>query len=102
MIVGGVKVGRNRTVVEHATRRGRNEQAADPASAKRLLRSDTELMAKAVMLFATDTTAVATPVDISAYAFRQNSGEGRHFLLPADEETNFLALRLGAWLQDIG
>jgi excinuclease UvrABC nuclease subunit len=32
---------------------------------------------------------------------RQNSGEGRHFLLPRDEETNFLALRLGAWLRDL-
>src|SRR5262249_14978165 len=33
---------------------------------------------------------------------RQNSGEGRHFLLPRDEESNFLALQLGAWLQQIG
>jgi DNA polymerase III subunit epsilon len=31
---------------------------------------------------------------------RQNSGEGRHFLLPADEEPSFLALRLGAWLRE--
>jgi excinuclease UvrABC nuclease subunit len=31
---------------------------------------------------------------------RRNSGEGRHFLLPADEEPGFLALRLGAWLRD--
>jgi hypothetical protein len=32
---------------------------------------------------------------------RRNSGEGRHFLLPADEEANFLALRLGAWLKGV-
>jgi excinuclease UvrABC nuclease subunit len=32
---------------------------------------------------------------------RQHSGEGRHFLLPADEEANYLALRLGAWLRDV-
>jgi excinuclease UvrABC nuclease subunit len=31
---------------------------------------------------------------------RRNSGEGRHFLLPADEEASFLALRLGAWLRE--
>jgi hypothetical protein len=31
---------------------------------------------------------------------RQNSGEGGHFLLPRDEEANFLALRLGAWLHE--
>jgi hypothetical protein len=31
---------------------------------------------------------------------RRNSGEGRHFFLPADEEPNFLALRLGAWLRE--
>jgi DNA polymerase III subunit epsilon len=30
---------------------------------------------------------------------RLNSGEGRHFLLPADEDPSFLALRLGAWLR---
>jgi excinuclease ABC subunit C len=32
---------------------------------------------------------------------RQNSGAGCHFLLPRDEETNFLALQLGAWLRDL-
>jgi DNA polymerase III subunit epsilon len=32
---------------------------------------------------------------------RRNSGEGRHFFLPADEESNFLALRLGAWLHEV-
>jgi excinuclease UvrABC nuclease subunit len=31
---------------------------------------------------------------------RRNSGEGRHFHLPHDEEPNFLALRLGAWLRE--
>jgi hypothetical protein len=31
---------------------------------------------------------------------RLNSGEGRHFLLPADEDPSFLALRLGAWLRE--
>lgn len=31
---------------------------------------------------------------------RLNSGEGRHFLLPADEDAAFLALRLGAWLRE--
>lgn len=33
---------------------------------------------------------------------RRHSGEGRHFLLPRDEEASFLALRLGAWLVEIG
>ncbi len=37
---------------------------------------------------------------IIARWLRRNSGEGRHFLLPADEEANMLALRLGAWLRD--
>lgn len=32
---------------------------------------------------------------------RRNSGEGRHFFLPADEEPNFLALRLGVWLHEV-
>jgi excinuclease UvrABC nuclease subunit len=32
---------------------------------------------------------------------RQNSGEGRHFPLPTDEDPAFLALRLGAWLRAV-
>jgi excinuclease UvrABC nuclease subunit len=32
---------------------------------------------------------------------RRHSGEGCHHLLPRDEESNFLALRLGAWLREI-